>query len=145
MSYIIFAYKVTTNNRRALIESAPEWVNTEHYNIEARTELQDVTKDQMRSMMRSLLEDRFQLVVHYSTRETPVLQRNWFIQGTWGHNSGCILIHAVHAGSDFTNDHSPASVRRSKAGMTSSWSFFPLRLLTGSKHRMLRGRRLRKR
>ncbi len=42
------------------------------YNIEARTDVQDVTKDQMRLMMQSLLADRFKLDVHHETRAVPV-------------------------------------------------------------------------
>jgi uncharacterized protein (TIGR03435 family) len=72
ISYIIFAYKITTNNRDALIASVPDWVLNDGYNIEARTEMQDVTKDQMRLMMQSLLADRFKLAVHHEEREVPV-------------------------------------------------------------------------
>lgn len=68
LSFLIFAYRINTNNRQALVDSLPEWVKNEHYNIEARTELKDVTKDQMRSMMQALLNDRFHLVVHRETR-----------------------------------------------------------------------------
>ena len=38
ISYIIFAYKITTNNRDALIASVPDWVLNDGYNIEARTD-----------------------------------------------------------------------------------------------------------
>ena len=72
ISYLIFAYKITNNNRDALIASVPEWVLNDGYNIEARTDVQDVTKDQMRLMMQSLLADRFKLDVHHETRAVPV-------------------------------------------------------------------------
>jgi uncharacterized protein (TIGR03435 family) len=72
ISYIIFAYRITTNNRDALIASVPDWVLNDGYNIEARTEMQGVTKDQMRLMMQSLLADRFKLVIHHEEREVPV-------------------------------------------------------------------------
>ena len=72
ISYIIFAYKITTNNRDALIASVPDWVLNDGYNIEARTEVKNVTKDQMRLMMQSLLTDRFKLSAHHEERKVPV-------------------------------------------------------------------------
>jgi uncharacterized protein (TIGR03435 family) len=72
ISYIIFAYKITNNNRDALIASVPDWVLNDSYNIEARTDKPDVTKDEMRLMMQSLLADRFNLSAHYEEREVPV-------------------------------------------------------------------------
>lgn len=72
ISYIIFAYKITTNNREALIASVPDWVLTDGYNIDARTDDKDVTKDQMRQMMQALLADRFKLAAHHEQREVPV-------------------------------------------------------------------------
>jgi uncharacterized protein (TIGR03435 family) len=71
-SYLIFAFKITNNNRQALMDSVPEWVRTNHYNIEARTDLKTVTKDQMRLMMQALLKDRFNLQVHQETRDVRV-------------------------------------------------------------------------
>jgi uncharacterized protein (TIGR03435 family) len=71
-SFIAFAYKVTTSQRAAFRASLPDWALTEGFNIEARTDNHTVTKDQMRLMMRSLLADRFKLVVHYETRQVPV-------------------------------------------------------------------------
>jgi uncharacterized protein (TIGR03435 family) len=72
VSFLIFAYKINTNNRQALLDSLPEWAKTEHYNIEARTDLKGVTKDQLRSMMGSLLVERFGLAIHEEERVVPV-------------------------------------------------------------------------
>jgi len=72
ISYIIFAYKITTNNRAALLASVPDWVNSEGFNIEARTDNHQVTKNQMRLMMQSLLAERFGLVTHHEIRQVPV-------------------------------------------------------------------------
>lgn len=69
---VSFAYKITTSQRSALRASAPKWALDEPYQIKARTSDPNVTKDQMRAMVRSLLADRFHLVVHTETRETPV-------------------------------------------------------------------------
>jgi uncharacterized protein (TIGR03435 family) len=71
-SYLIFAFKITNNNRQALLDSVPDWAKTDHYNIEARTDLTNVSKDQMRLMMQSLLRDRFNLTVHRETRSVKV-------------------------------------------------------------------------
>jgi uncharacterized protein (TIGR03435 family) len=72
ISYLIFAFKITNNNRQVLLDSVPDWVNTDHYNIEARTDLRNASKDQMRLMMQSLLRDRFNLTVHRETRTVKV-------------------------------------------------------------------------
>ena len=49
----------------------PDWVRSDHYDIEARAAGQ-ATKDQMRLMMQSLLAERFKLAVHWETRQAPV-------------------------------------------------------------------------
>jgi uncharacterized protein (TIGR03435 family) len=69
---ISFAYKVTTGQRDVFRASLPDWVLTDRFDIEARTENHDVTKDEMRRMMQSLLAERFKLTMHRETREVPV-------------------------------------------------------------------------
>lgn len=69
LNLIVFAYKVPTAQGQALLASLPVWTNTEFFDIEARTDNHDVTKDQMRLMMQALLRDRFRLVVHRELRE----------------------------------------------------------------------------
>jgi uncharacterized protein (TIGR03435 family) len=69
LNLIVFAYKVPTAQGAALFASLPDWTNTELFNIEARTENRDVTKDQMRLMMQSLLAERFHLVIHRELRQ----------------------------------------------------------------------------
>jgi uncharacterized protein (TIGR03435 family) len=69
---ISFAYKLQGNQGLALVSQMPNWVLTEKFDIQARTQ-GNPTKDQMRMMMRSLLADRFKFAVHTETRETPVL------------------------------------------------------------------------
>ena len=72
ISFLIFAFKITNNNRQVLLDSVPDWVSTDHYNIEARTDLRYASKDQIRLMMQSLLRDRFNLTVHRETRTVKV-------------------------------------------------------------------------
>jgi uncharacterized protein (TIGR03435 family) len=71
--YITFAYKITNNEALAMQKVLPEWVSQERYDIQARSEKKDPTKDEMRMMMRALLAERFKLVVHTETKEVPVL------------------------------------------------------------------------
>ena len=77
--FIIFAYNLPGTQELALrfnywpglSSNAPEWVKNDHFDIEARAEGKP-TKDQVRQMMRSLLEDRFKLAVHTETRQASV-------------------------------------------------------------------------
>jgi len=79
MRFIIFAYKLSGTQELALrfdyykgLElHTPGWVKNDSYDIEARAEGQ-VTKDQMRLMVQSLLAERFKLAVHWETRQAPV-------------------------------------------------------------------------
>ena len=72
VTYIFFAYKIQGNQAQSLIPQLPGWVLTEHFDIEARAD-GNPTKDEMRTMMRSLLADRFKFAVHFEKREVPVL------------------------------------------------------------------------
>jgi uncharacterized protein (TIGR03435 family) len=77
--YIIFAYRLSGTEELALrfdyykgLElHVPDWVRNTTYDIEARASA-PATKDQMRLMMQSLLEDRFKLKVRWETRQAPV-------------------------------------------------------------------------
>jgi uncharacterized protein (TIGR03435 family) len=73
-TYIAFAYKIweTPNLRHDLLAGQPRWVGEQRYRIQARVP-KNVTKDQIRLMMQSLLADRFGLRVHFESRDTPVL------------------------------------------------------------------------
>ena len=70
--YINFAYKVTSNQNQAIQKQLPGWVMTERFDITAKTDKHDATKDEMRLMMRSLLADRFKLAIHGETQQLPV-------------------------------------------------------------------------
>ncbi len=70
VSYISFAYKLTNKQLQSVVAQVP-WAMDEHFDIEARAE-GDPTKDQYRSMMRSLLAERFHLAVHFETRVVPI-------------------------------------------------------------------------
>ena len=63
--FIVDAYSI----QDVLIAGGPEWLDSEVYDITARTEAQS-TPAQLKPMLRSLLAERFQLKVHEETRET---------------------------------------------------------------------------
>jgi len=65
--FIQNAYEV----RPFQILGAPDWINSEGYDIEAKVE-GDPSPDQMRRMMQSLLEDRFKMKAHRETKDLPV-------------------------------------------------------------------------
>jgi bla regulator protein BlaR1 len=73
LGYIIFAYKIVdTSQIPSLTNQLPQWAKTEEFDIQARAENHNPTKDQMRLMMQSLLADRFKLAIHTETRQLPI-------------------------------------------------------------------------
>jgi uncharacterized protein (TIGR03435 family) len=73
LQYMIFAYKLTPNQVRELQSQLPKWVGSDRFDIQARA-TGNPTKDQFRLMMQALLADRFKLVVHFETKQLPVLE-----------------------------------------------------------------------
>jgi uncharacterized protein (TIGR03435 family) len=70
IAYILFAYKLGVVEMKTMSDQLPKWASAP-YVIEARADA-NPTKDQMRLMMQSLLADRFNLRVHFETRQGPV-------------------------------------------------------------------------
>ncbi len=68
---IAFAYKLPPGEQLGLQSQLPKWALTKTFDIEARAAVPR-TKDQMRLMMQSLLEERFKLKAHFETSEKPV-------------------------------------------------------------------------
>jgi bla regulator protein blaR1 len=64
--YLRFAYKSTLST-----PGLPAWGRTDRFDIEARAQ-GNPTKGQFRLMMQSLLADRFKLVMHTETRQSPI-------------------------------------------------------------------------
>jgi uncharacterized protein (TIGR03435 family) len=56
------------------IIGGPEWIQTDRFDIEAKMggAIPSITSEQVRSMVQSLLEGRFQLKWHHDIRELPV-------------------------------------------------------------------------
>ena len=67
IAYLRFAYRLGPGDLLDL----PRWVYNERFDIETRAN-GEPTKDQMRLMMRSLLKDRFKLVVHTEQRTEAI-------------------------------------------------------------------------
>jgi bla regulator protein BlaR1 len=70
--YVEFAYKMTSVEAGDWLSHVPNWVASDNYAIQARASAPNVSKDQMRLMMQSLLAERFKLKVHFENREVPV-------------------------------------------------------------------------
>ena len=59
---------------RSQIVGLPAWAETDRFDVQAKPEDQsrDVPLEEMRSMVRGMLEDRFQLKAHREMRELPI-------------------------------------------------------------------------
>ena len=62
------------NIRFSQLSGGPSWLDSAHYDIEARGQLKPGVKvaDQMNRMLQSLLADRFKLKIHRETKEMPI-------------------------------------------------------------------------
>jgi uncharacterized protein (TIGR03435 family) len=83
LQYIVFAYKTTSFQIQSIRSQLPDWARSDHFDIEARVE-GEPTKDQMRWMMRSLLEDRFKLTVHHESHLVSIFSLVLAKQGSMG-------------------------------------------------------------
>jgi uncharacterized protein (TIGR03435 family) len=62
------AYKVQDFD----ISGGPAWINSDGYDITAKATDSNIGIDQLRPLLQTLLEDRFQLKVHRESKEVPV-------------------------------------------------------------------------
>src|SRR5207244_972692 len=53
------------------LEGGPGWAKSDRFDLVAQAE-REPGRDELRSMLQSLLADRFKLLVHYETKEQPV-------------------------------------------------------------------------
>lgn len=84
LSLVAFAYKMTDGQLSTFKSMTPGWVERDRFTIQARTEDLDVTKDELRLMMRSLLKERFGLAVHYEIRPTSLYVLTFVKPGEMG-------------------------------------------------------------
>src|SRR5262249_21320644 len=56
------------------ISGGPNWMDSDRYDIEAKADCSGgvLSREQLQLMVRSMLEDRFQLKAHMETRELPI-------------------------------------------------------------------------
>ena len=55
------------------ISGGPNWIRSDHFDLDARAEGEGVrSTEQIRPMLQALLADRFQLTIHRDTREVPM-------------------------------------------------------------------------
>ncbi|MEK6399125.1 MAG: TIGR03435 family protein [Terriglobus sp.] len=73
LDYIRFAWKLTDGQVELLEAGSPKWITTEHFDITAKSDLPNPTKDQMRLMVQSLLTTRFGLKTHTEIHDLPAL------------------------------------------------------------------------
>ena len=85
ISLIIFAYRMKISEALGgFMRSLPSWAKTDKFDINARAPSGDPTKEDMRSMVQSLLEDRFKMKVHRERREMPAYGLYLSTQGKTG-------------------------------------------------------------
>ena len=68
---IAVAFNLYLGQTQNTLLGKPDWIDSEHFDIEAETE-GNPTIDQKRLMLQSLLSDRFKLMAHHETRQLPV-------------------------------------------------------------------------
>jgi uncharacterized protein (TIGR03435 family) len=73
LQLLVFAYAKNMYDIQELHHQLPAWSDDMRFDVEARTQ-GSPTKDDMRAMVRSMLEDRFQLKLHTETKQTDVLR-----------------------------------------------------------------------
>jgi uncharacterized protein (TIGR03435 family) len=69
---IPMAYEIPASLSEISILGGPDWVDTERFDIEAKTGVERLPAGQIAQMLRVLLADRFRLKAHKETRERPV-------------------------------------------------------------------------
>jgi uncharacterized protein (TIGR03435 family) len=57
--------------QRIRVLGGPGWADSDQFDIVAKAESADATRDEMRSMLQTLLAERFKLAVHRETKEIP--------------------------------------------------------------------------
>jgi uncharacterized protein (TIGR03435 family) len=68
LELIAVAYEV----RDSQILGGPKWVRTDRYDVVGKAEGKVSSLDEIRQIIQSLFADRFNMAVHYETRELPV-------------------------------------------------------------------------
>ena len=72
IAYTGFAFKLPIDQQLSVQAQMPKWAITNRYDIQGRA-AGNPAKDQYRLMMQALLADRFKLIFHVVTKQSPVL------------------------------------------------------------------------
>jgi len=65
---IAFAYRI----QQFQISGGPAWIDSDRFDVEGKAEDPKASFDELRLMLRSMLEDRFSLKLHHETKESSV-------------------------------------------------------------------------
>ena len=116
--YILFAYKVSLTEAWDQFKQLPQWARTETFDIHAKTDIANPTKDQMREMMQSLLEDRFKLAVHRETRPVSIFALTLAKPGTVGPQ---LKPHPTDSPCPIDTPNQPSATSAPIATLLSAW------------------------
>jgi bla regulator protein blaR1 len=89
--YMRFAFKLTDYQEGVILADLPEWARMKRFDIEARA-TGNPSKDEMRQMLITLLEDRFGLVFHHEMREAPVFWLELVTPGKTGRSLHALAV-----------------------------------------------------
>lgn len=64
--------EVAYHARRDQIVGVPGWVDSDHFDLDAKADAATITTEQMRRMLQALLAERFHLRVHHETKAVPM-------------------------------------------------------------------------
>ena len=116
--YILFAYKVSLTEAWDQFKQLPQWARTETFDIHAKTDIPNPTKDQMRLMMQSLLEDRFKLATHRETRPVSIFALTLAKPGTLGPQ---LKPHPTNSPCPINAPNQPSPTSAPLATLLSTW------------------------
>jgi bla regulator protein blaR1 len=106
ISYILFAYRLTGSQLQLLLPTVPNWLLTDRFDIQAQAS-GNPNNDQLRLVMRGILEDRFKLVSHFQTQQLPLFA---LVTNKPGETGPQLQPHAVDplcSNEPLSNDPSP--------------------------------------
>ena len=101
------------------ISGGPSWLDSDEYDIDAKAET-PVDRDQMRLMLRTLLADRFKLVIHRESQEMRVYALTVAKNGP--------LIHAIQGGETVPAKQPPLGVQHFHCDMPQFAGLLSIRL-----------------
>ena len=95
ITLVAFAFRLSDAQLAELRAHVPDWVLTDRFDVEARTDDRTAGKNTLRLMMQSLLAERFGLQVHHEQRQSTVFGLLLLKPGTLGPR---LRLHPVSEG-----------------------------------------------